>query len=180
MITPLPRPEPDLRPGFEVELRGSIPQGSTRVYIYKDVLHEVLRHVQPHTHSGGLLEGWYCLGDAGTYVEVTGFGAAGPLKSNTELAARVRSKEIPPPGPAVPGRVGWFHCRAAPGPGPTPQDLLIHQSYFPLSWQLMLLVEVGSKSLTLFQSLPGGPLNTGIHLIQIIQKTSDWHGGLEG
>lgn len=161
-MTGIPRLEPERRPGLTVELHGSLPPGAVPVYIYLDVLRQVLRHAEHHDHAGGLLQGSYCSGERGHYVEVDGFAAAGPVGSNTELAGRLTDSRDQHPRP-----VGWFHCRRAPGPGPTPQDLALHRAGFDEAWAPMLLIEQDSGRLTLFQvPLVGPPLSIGFWLVR--------------
>ena len=163
---PEPYPEPSQRPGVATWRHGCLPQGGTPPYFYGDVLAQVLEHGRLSAHAGGMLVGAYRLGGAGPYVEVTGFAGAGRVRSNTGLAARLRTAYGLPPGPGRLGPVGWFHCRSAPGPAPTPEDLRIHTSVFSVSWALMLLIELVSHQVTLYQLQPGGPRDTGFHLVR--------------
>lgn len=170
MIQPLERPMPTEADGLRLHLHGHVPDGATPILVYEDLLLEVLRHVRPFPHAGGLLTGGYYLGEQGPYVDVRGFTAAGPVGSNTGLVRRVREASVPPPGPEGPGAVGWFHSRRAPAPDPTPEDLRIHAQLFPHPWQVMLLLEIDSERVTVFQQGPRGPLLTGFWRVTPVER----------
>jgi proteasome lid subunit RPN8/RPN11 len=176
------QPEPDRRPGLGAALQGAITAGGVPVYIYQDVLRHLLRHARHHDHVGGVLLGTERSGQDGPYVEIEGFSAAGPVPSNTELASRLsHALDEPRSDPAGPEPVGWFHCRLAPGPGPTPEDLAIHRSCFERPSAVMMLVEVATDRLALFQVKDTGPLSTGFYLVTPDSglQASDFRGNLQ-
>lgn len=158
---------PRLPAGLHATLQGHLAPGATPAYVHQDVLTEIARHGRNALgRAGGLLLGSrHGVGPEG-WIEVDGFAAAGPVESNTLLAARLQAALLDESTIDLEKVVGWFYCRPAPGPRPTPQELRLHRTLFPAQdWPLLLLVETRRARLTLFQLRDETAQGTGFFLL---------------
>jgi proteasome lid subunit RPN8/RPN11 len=136
---------------------GNIHDGAPRVYIYEDVLEEILDYSEQDLtrELGGFLIGGYHV-DGQPYVEVRHFLEAVDARSraasltfthetwasmNREVEQRFPREQI----------VGWHHTHPKLRVFLSGYDLFIHRHFFKESWQIAMVVDPVLQEFGFFQ-----------------------------
>ena len=156
MINPVAKPLPTADGSASTSL-GMLYTGLPTIYIFEDVLDQMLRHFERdlRREQGGLLLGGLHE-DRGVYVEVRGFlPATGAQARATSLrfthatwAAMNRRAEEDFPGELV---LGWVHTHPGLGVFLSSYDLFIHRHFFSQPWHIALVIDPRKDELGFFQ-----------------------------
>jgi len=151
---------------------GTLYPDAPAVYVYDDVVAEVVRHSEADLkrESGGFLLGGLHQ-DRQVYVEVRAFlPATGTVSSATSLTFRhdtwaemTRRAEADRPGELV---VGWQHTHPGLGVFLSAYDVFIHRNFFSQPWQIAMVVDPCGRQLGFFQWRRGSVVDCGFVYVQ--------------
>lgn len=184
--TELPRRrEPSASAGVAVLWHGEHVTDGPRVYIYRDVLDELMFHAcYTQQRSSALLTGLVFDGARGPFMEIQGFIEAStfsdPVEWLTGLNRRFqmvinrfsRASDLM--------ILGWSYAHYGCGGCVDADALLIHSTFFNLSHQLVLALDPDDETLGLYQrASTGALLNTGFGLVGARTEPASPHQDVE-
>jgi proteasome lid subunit RPN8/RPN11 len=157
MIEPVHKAIPTAFGAAEARSVGMVYTDAPTIYIFEDVLQQMLRHFERDLR---LEQGGFLLGglhrDRVVYIEVRGFLPATKAQSRpTSLtfthatwAAMNRRAEEDYPGELV---LGWVHTHPGLSVFLSSYDLFIHRHFFSQPWQIALVIDPRKDELGFFQ-----------------------------
>ena len=122
--------------------------GEIPIFISREILEGLLQEVAEKGTGGGLILGDYSIGNGIEFLEIGGLSAA-PAADGVDIPFTARDWEAIFKGwleshPDSFG-IGWWRARKARSSMQL-SDRAFHKAFFPLSWQIALLVDSTSKT----------------------------------
>ena len=170
-LEPKSKPAPRLFGRHAARKMGTIPSGSAPIFIYGDVLDEILDFSQRQLEreiGGFLMGGLY--EDGSAYIEIDQFlpatrtdSAFASLKFTHETWARL-NKQI---ANEFKGQIvlGWHHTHPGFGIFLSHHDLFIHKNFFSQPWQVAMVVDPRQHELGFFCWTGTDVVNCGFVLV---------------
>lgn len=169
-------PKPPILPSESVRIirRGTLERAGPTLYVFADVLEEVLFHAGYRDEpSLCLLIGGGYAGPAGRYIEVEGF-AASRYVAHIDDAASALARAVPDLAAELTDPreqiLGWSFGAAGSQGRMTHEALRIHMTWFNLPHQVFLSIDPASQQYGFHQrGHDGRMLNIGFNLIRAHQ-----------
>lgn len=151
--------------------RGTLERTGPAVYVFSDVLDEILFHAGYRDEpSLTLLLGGYYRGPAGPFIEIEGFTASRYVAHVDDAAAEISRRypslldEFSSPAAHV---LGWSFGDPESDGEMTAQALRVHLSWFNLPHQVYLSIDPKNERFGFHQRGPDGAMvNVGFNLVR--------------
>lgn len=169
---PAARPWPPDQPGVQVQAWGDADLARLPIFARETALADATVWVQARrlNEAGGVLVGHHGLDAGREFVTVDAFLAApkcqaGPAHlvfTHEAFAECEAAREQLDPSLAV---VGWCHSHPGYGVFLSEADQFIHTQFFPLPWQVALVIDPRREELGFFRMAGGATTRTGFFLL---------------
>ena len=169
--------EPPILPSEHVQIQrvGSLDQHNLRVYVFADVLDEIMFHAQYRKEpSMTLLSGGSYEGPAGPYIEIQGFCESTYVDDTRSILGLLRVRypriiqemEEDTSNQVI---LGWSHGQSGSHGRVDTDTLLVHLTWFNLQDQVFLSIDPDSEECGFYRSGPKGKMrNIGFTLIRAL------------
>ena len=169
---PAERPWPLAATGVRVEPQGDADPGKLPICVAAPALQAAVDWVKPRLRfeAGGVLCGHHGVDDGREFVTVDAFlpapkAKAGPTHlvfTHEAFAECEQAREALDPELQI---VGWCHSHPGYGVFLSDADLFIHTQFFPLPWQVALVIDPKRDELAFFRLVDGRTVTTGFFLL---------------